>query len=91
MRRYVTSLLTKKDLEVRFGIADTTVYRTLKACGLSTSRRTYTEEEIQTRFIPARRLFDGGHTAIQVQEYFRLKPIPYDHQERPRQSIQHQP
>ena len=87
----MTSLLTKKDLEVRFGIADTTVYRTLKACGLSTSRRTYTEEEIQTRFIPARRLFDGGHTAIQVQEYFRLKPIPYDYQERPRQSIQHQP
>ena len=91
MRRYMTSLLTKKDLETRFKLADTTVYRTLKACGLSTSRRTYTEEEIQTRFIPARRLFDAGHTANQVQEYFRLKPIPYDYQETPRKAIQHKP
>jgi hypothetical protein len=87
----MTSLLTKKDLEARFQLADTTVYRTLKACGLSTAKRTYSEEEIQTRFIPARRLFDAGHRAIQVQEYFRLKPIPYDYQERTHQSIQHQP
>jgi len=87
----MTSLLTKKDLEARFKLADTTVYRTLKACGLSTSRRTYTEEEIQTRFIPARRLFDAGMTTEDVHTYFRLKPISYDYQERTRKAIQHKP
>lgn len=87
---YVTSLLTKKDLERRFNLADTTVYRTLKACGLATSRKTYTQAEIQNYFIPARRLFDAGCTTKQVKEYFSLKPANYDYQERPCHSIQHQ-
>ncbi|BAY08161.1 hypothetical protein [Calothrix sp. NIES-2098] len=37
---------TKKDLAQKFKIADTTVYRTLKACDLSTARRKYTVEEM---------------------------------------------
>lgn len=72
----MTSFFTKKDLEKRFGLADTTVYRTLQSCGLSTARRTYSEAEIQTHFIPARRLFEAGFTAKDVQAYFRIKPIP---------------
>ncbi|MBE9082855.1 hypothetical protein IQ278_12095 [Tolypothrix sp. LEGE 11397] len=85
----MTSLLTKKDLEVRFGLADTTVYRTLQACGLSTSKKTYTPEEIEIRFVPARKLFDAGHTTEQVKEYFRLKQVTYDYQETNCRAIQH--
>lgn len=84
----MTYLLSKKDLEVRFGLSDTTVYRTLQACGLLTSKKTYTPEEIQDRFVPARRLFDAGHTTKQVQEYFCLKEATYDYQETNRRAIQ---
>jgi hypothetical protein len=87
----MTCLLTKKDLERTYGLADTTVYRTLKVCGLSTTQRTYTQEEIQTRFIPARRLFDAGKTAAQVREYFRLRATSYDYEERACQPIQLKP
>lgn len=90
----MSSFLSKKDLERRFHLADTTVYRTLKACGLSTARRTYTEEEIATRFIPARKLFDAGMTTKEIQAYFSLKPIlsiPYDYQEGIRRTLQTKP
>ncbi|BAY08162.1 hypothetical protein [Calothrix sp. NIES-2098] len=61
---------TKKDLEREYKIADTTVYRTLKACGLSTARRKYTAEEITTRFKVARQLFAARHTVEEVAQYF---------------------
>jgi hypothetical protein len=87
----MTSLVTKKDLEARFNLADTTVYRTLKACGLSTKRRTYTQEEIQNRFIPARKLFEAGFTVNQVKEYFSLKAVNYAYEERVSKPIQLKP
>jgi hypothetical protein len=61
---------TKKDLEQKFKIADTTVYRTLKACGLSTARRKYTAEEITTRFKVARQMFEERYTVEEVTEHF---------------------
>lgn len=68
-------MVSKKELEQRFKIADTTVYRTLKACGLDTARVNYTEEEIQLLFIPARHLFQGGKTFKQVKATFALKSV----------------
>ncbi|BAZ00498.1 hypothetical protein NIES37_44900 [Tolypothrix tenuis PCC 7101] len=61
---------TKKDLEREYKIADTTVYRTLKACGLSTARRKYTAEEITTRFKVARQMFEERYTVKDVAEHF---------------------
>lgn len=61
---------TKKDLEREYKIADTTVYRTLKACGLSTARRKYTAEEITTRFKVARQMFAERYTVKDVAEHF---------------------
>lgn len=78
-------LFTKKDLEAIYHIADTTVVRTLKACGLDTGRRVYTEREITTRFEPARKLFKLGFTSKNIQEYFNQKDIThenYDDQKR---------
>ncbi|BAY08160.1 hypothetical protein [Calothrix sp. NIES-2098] len=66
---------TKKDLAREYKIADTTVYRTLKACGLSTARRKYTAEEITTRFQLARQLFEARHTVEEVAQYFGLRTI----------------
>lgn len=91
MEQHKTSLVTKKDLEARFKLADTTVYRTLKACGLSTSRRSYTDEEIENQFKPARWLLNAGHTVAEVKKYFSLKAVPYENEKRPRQSIRHKP
>lgn len=81
---------TKKDLEAHFKIADTTVYRTLKACGLDTSRRSYTSEEIANYFIPARELFNCGYTFKQVLQYFTLKPTYHEDQERLTSSVRPQ-
>jgi hypothetical protein len=71
----MTTYYTKKDLEREFDIADTTVYRTLQACGLPTSRTKYTEQEITTRFKVARQLFAAKHTFVEVQQYFGLRPV----------------
>ena len=90
MRLCMTSFFTKKDLEKQFGLADTTVYRTLKVCGLSTSRRSYSEEEIKTRFMTARQLYEAGLTSKQIAEYFNLKPT-YDLQKRTPRKIRYQP
>lgn len=65
---------TKKDLEQLFGVADTTVYRTIKAAGLSTAQRTYTDEEV-TLLARARELFDAGYTVRRVREYFMAQEI----------------
>lgn len=68
-------IYSKKDLEKLYHLADTTVYRTLKACRLPTSRRYYTQEEIDTRFEPARLFFKLGYTTKQIQERFDQKEI----------------
>lgn len=66
---------SKKDLEHEFHIADTTVYRSLKACGLSTTRTKYTAEEVNSRFKIARQLFNAGYTFGEVQHYFGLRHV----------------
>jgi hypothetical protein len=65
---------TKKELEERFGISDNTVYKTLKACGLDTSKTNYSEEEIEERFVPARKMLDSKqYTFKEVEEFFAMK------------------
>lgn len=62
---------SKKDLQDIYGKADTTISKTLDACGLSTSRRTYTGNEIKTRFHLARKNIDElGWNYDQVREHF---------------------
>jgi DNA-binding transcriptional MerR regulator len=71
MSKMTNRYYSKKDLCQIFQIADTTVYRTLKACGLSTGSRRYSPEDISYFFIPARKLFSIGYSVRQVEEYFR--------------------
>lgn len=67
-------LYSKKDLENLYHVADTTVYRTIQACGLATAKRWYTEAEV-ARFEQARMLFKLGHTAKEVAAFFAMKAI----------------
>jgi hypothetical protein len=55
-------------------LADTTVYRTIKACGLATAKRWYTDAEV-ARFEQARMLFKLGHSAKEVAAFFAMKAI----------------
>ncbi len=66
---------SKKDLKVMCGIARTTVLRTLTACGLSTAKTHYTQQEIREYFLPARRLYEAGYTTTEVHAYFGIKKI----------------
>lgn len=66
-------MLTKKDLEEKFGLGSNTVYRTLQVCPLGTKKKEYTEEEIEQYFVPARRMLDAGKTYEEVTEYFKMK------------------
>ena len=67
-------LYSKRDLEREWSIADTTVYRTLKCCGLPTRRRKYTQQEVKERFCVARQLFQAGLNSREVKDYFNIKP-----------------
>lgn len=49
---------TKKDLQNHFSISDETVTKTLKACGLDTSTRHYSDDDIDRYFAPARALLE---------------------------------
>jgi DNA-binding transcriptional MerR regulator len=73
-------MYSKRELEVQFGIADTTVVRTLKAAGLSTSKRRYTAQEIE-QFKVARQLFNAGYSVKEVHYFFSLKEVSYVQQE----------
>lgn len=66
-------MLTKKDLESKFDLSANTVYKTLQVCGLGTSNKQYSEEEIEQYFVPARRMLDAGKTYTDVEEYFGTK------------------
>lgn len=68
-------MITKKDLELRGRkkVSHNTVTTTLKACGLDTSRRSYTEEEISERYDVARRMYEAGKTTREIEEYFEMK------------------
>ena len=63
---------TKKDLEQQFQISDNTVYKTIKACGLDTSKEDYTESEIENYFQIAREMLDAGKRYKDVEQYFGL-------------------
>ena len=62
----------KKDLEQQFGISDNTVYKTLKACGLDTSKEDYSEEEIQNNFQVAREMSGSGKRYKDVEQHFGI-------------------
>jgi len=65
---------SKKELEEMFSISKNTVYDTLKACGLDTGKTRYTEEEIQTRFAPARTLLESGQaTYATLKDHFSMR------------------
>lgn len=67
-------MYSKKDLERQFSISANTVTETLAACGLSTSKRQYTDEEIQERFIPARKMLESKqYTYEDVKGHFAMK------------------
>jgi len=63
---------TKEDLKTAFGINSTnTVRQTLQACGLPTSRRSYTNEEIEGPFSTARQMIEAGRTYDEVADHFQ--------------------
>lgn len=64
---------TKKELQELTGLAPNTIYDTIKACGLSSSQRTYSGAELLERFLPARSMVAGGSTYDEVRQAFRLK------------------
>ena len=65
---------TKKELEEMFSISKNTVYDTIKACGLDTAKSAYTEEEIQTRFAPARKLLESKQaTYATLKDHFSIR------------------
>ncbi|MDJ0591150.1 MAG: hypothetical protein QNJ72_14330 [Pleurocapsa sp. MO_226.B13] len=66
---------TKKDLEQQFGISDNTVYKTLKSCGLDTSKEDYSEEEIENYFQVAREMLNAGKKYKDVEQYFGLADV----------------
>ena len=65
-------MITKKDLERQFEVSDNTVYKTLKACGLNTSKEEYTEEEIENCFKVARGMIGAGKQYKDIERYFGL-------------------
>ncbi|NMG11119.1 hypothetical protein [Brasilonema sp. UFV-L1] len=69
----VKHMYSKADLQRNFELSDTTVYKTLKVCGLDTAKQEYTQEEIDNYFIPARQMLDAGKKYKQVKEYFALR------------------
>lgn len=67
-------MYSKKDLERQFSISANTVTETLTACGLNTSKRQYTQEEIQERFIPARKMLESKqYTYEDIKRHFVMK------------------
>ena len=66
-------MLTKKDLESKFNLSANTVYKTLQCCGLDTSSKQYSDEEIEQHFVTARKMLDAGKTYNDVEEYFGTK------------------
>ena len=65
-------MITKKDLERQFEVSDNTVYKTLKACGLNTSKEEYTQEEIENCFKVARDMIGAGKRYKDIERYFGL-------------------
>lgn len=61
---------TKKDLEQKFEISDNTVYNSLKACGLNTGKKKYSESE-HDRFAHCRQMYDEGKSTEEIEAYFR--------------------
>lgn len=66
-------MVTKKDLESKFDLSANTVYKTLQCCGLDTSSKQYSDEDIEQYFIPARKMLDAGKTYTDVESYFGTK------------------
>ena len=66
---------TKKDLEQQFQISDNTVYKTLKACGLDTSKEDYSSDEIENYFKVAREMLSAGKKYKDVEQYFGLADV----------------
>lgn len=66
-------MVTKKDLESKFDLSANTVYKTLQCCGLDTSNKQYSDEEIEQYFVPARKMLDAGKTYSDVESYFGTK------------------
>lgn len=62
--------VTKRDLEIRFKLSHNTVRDTLRAAGLDTSKREYTDEEVLI-FERARALIEEGKSYEEVSAAFR--------------------
>ena len=64
---------TEQDLQNQYGLSKDVVRKTLKACGLSVEQATYSDEEIQSRFLVARKLLEDkvAHTYADVADYFQ--------------------
>lgn len=60
--------------ELAGGIARSTAIRTFEAIGISTSKTSYSEQEVAA-FLWARFLFDQGFTSKQVAQAFENKDI----------------
>ena len=63
-------MISKKKLQEKYSLSHNTVTETLKACGLDTSKREYSEEDINTFFLPARAMLDEGKTYDDIKAAF---------------------
>lgn len=75
-------MIKKKQLQEQYNLSHNTVTETLKACGLDTSKREYSDEEINTLFLPARAMLDEGKTYDDVKaalsQYSQAVPAQAD-------------
>ena len=65
---------SKDDLQTEFNLSQEDMRKTLTACGLSTRKHKYTQEE-KARFAEARRLINEQKSYQDVTDYFRERGI----------------
>lgn len=70
---------SKEDLQIEFNLAPDDVTQTLRACGLSVKKRTYSDRE-RERFATARKLFqEGAATSYDdIATYFQKEGVAVD-------------
>ena len=66
---------TQEDLQNQYSLSKDVVRKTLKACGLSVEQAMYSDEEVESRFLVARKLLDDGvaRTYADVADYFKQR------------------
>jgi DNA-binding transcriptional MerR regulator len=63
----------KKEIAELTGLSKNVVTAGLEAAGLSTSRRSYSGQELLDQFVPIRQLIDSGMTYEEIEEMQRIR------------------